>query len=674
MFSLMSHTSIESVDLSNNQFQIPSSLQPFFNHSKLKYFNGDNNNIFVDTELHSFAPLFQLSFISLSCCGNVGRLPKFLHHQHELQYVNLPNINLTDEFPSWLLENNTQLETLFLLNNSLSGHLKLPFHQSMKLLELDISNNFLDGHIPTEIGRYLPGLKFLNISRNSLVGGIPSSIGGMKLLEKLDLSNNRLSGIIPESLGVNCSFIIALILSNNSLQGQLFSSNFNLINLEQLQLASNNFTGVIPNGLANCSLLSTIDFGDNHFSGRIPQWLGNLSSLKEIIMLNNDIEGLIPMEFCELDKLEVLDLSMNNISGTLPPCFRPLRVNHVHLSRNSLRGSIPNSLCNSSFLVTLDFSYNQLSGNIPNCIGELLDLSYLVLGHNNLQGQIPNQFCQLNKLSLIDLSHNNLVGVIPLCLNVTVYDQVVRNSTLEPYNNKTQFGVTVPTDHGSIKLTTKSITYTYKGRILRFLSGIDLSANKLTGEIPHQMGNLDKIVLLNLSYNTLTGPIPSSFSNLSQIESLDLSYNNLSGGIPPRFVLLHFLAYFNVSYNNLSGKPPPRSAQFASDFDENGYWGNPLLCGEPLPKNCSKAIEPSSSNSTKEHRDDQEDGGFMDIESFFQTFGVSYIMVLLGIAAVLYINPYWRQAWLYFVERVITTCFYFFIDNLLPRQFRFYCI
>ncbi|OMO80765.1 hypothetical protein COLO4_23947 [Corchorus olitorius] len=672
---------MESIDLSNNQFQIPSSLKPFLNHSKLKHFNGDYNHIFADqTELHySLAPKFQLNSISLSCCGNGGALPKFLHHQHELQHVSLSNINLTGEFPSWLLENNTQLETLFLPNNSLSGHLSFPFHPSIKLYELDISRNFFDGHIPIEIGRYLPGLTFLNMSINSLDGGIPSSIGDIKFLAKLDLSNNRLSGIVPESLAMNCSSLTDLVLSNNHLQGHMFSSNFNLTKLVMLQLAGNNFTGQIPNSLANCSVLLKMDIGDNHISGRIPPWIGNLSSLEEIIMLNNHIEGPITKEFCQLQHLKLLDLSMNNISGTLPSCFRPEWINHLHLSKNRLRGSIPNSLCNSSQLVTLDLSENQFSGNIPECIGELSELGYLVLKHNKLEGEIPRQLCQL-ELSLIDLSQNNLSGVIPPCLNVTAREEVAADYSSygsDPYNDAYRemgFGLDTVSTDGSIVLTTKNISYSYRGRILRLLSGINLAFNKLTGNIPHEMGNLHTIIMLNLSHNNLSGAIPPSLSKLGKVESLDFSYNNLSGSIPPQFVELYSLAYFNVSYNNLSGKPPPRTAQFATDFDENSYWGNPLLCGEPLPKNCSKPIEPSSSNSTKVHGDDQEEGGFMDIESFFQTFAVSYIMVLLGIAAVLYINPYWRQAWFYFIESFITTCFYFVIDNLLPRRFRFFYI
>ncbi|KAK4853393.1 hypothetical protein QYF36_008533 [Acer negundo] len=132
----------------------------------------------------------------------------------------------------------------------------------------------------------------------------------------------------------------------------------------------------------------------------------------------------------------------------------------------------------------------------------------------------------------------------------------------------------------TIEFTTKSISYSYKGRILNYLSGIDLSFNKLTSEIPYQVGNLTGIHSLNLSHNELSGPIPLSFSYLRQIESLDLSYNYLNGKIPTQLVELYNLAVFSVAHNNLT-------------------------------------------------------------DIFYLSFTISYVTVLLVIAAVLCINPYW---------------------------------
>ncbi|KAK0593240.1 hypothetical protein LWI29_033371 [Acer saccharum] len=76
--------SIQKLRLTNNHFQIPLSLEPFFNLSKLKRFYGENNEIYAETNSHSSTPKFQLNTIMLSCCGDGGILPEFLHHQHGL--------------------------------------------------------------------------------------------------------------------------------------------------------------------------------------------------------------------------------------------------------------------------------------------------------------------------------------------------------------------------------------------------------------------------------------------------------------------------------------------------------------------------------------------------------------------------------------------------------------
>ncbi|KAK9218565.1 hypothetical protein WN943_007202 [Citrus x changshan-huyou] len=621
-------TSIEKLYLSNNHFRIPISLEPLFNHSRLKIFYADNNELNAEiTQSHSLtAPNFQLSRLSLSSSYGDGFIfPKFLYHQHDLEYADLSHIKMNGEFPTWLLENNTKLRQLSLVNDSLAGPFRLPIHSHKRLGMLDISNNNFRGHIPLEIGDILPSLHVFNISMNALDGSIPSSFGNMNFLRILDLSNNQLTGEIPEHLAVGCVNLESLVLSNNSLKGHMFSRNFNLANLMSLQLEGNHFIGEISQSLSKCSSLEGLFLNNNNLSGKIPRWLGDLTRLQYIIMPNNHLEGPIPVEFCQLDLLQILDISDNNISGSLPSCFHPLSIKQVHLSKNMLHGQLKRgTFFNCSSLVTLDLSYNRLNGSIPDWVDGLSQLSHLILGHNNLEGEVPVQLCELNQLQLLDLSNNNLHGPIPPCFdNTTLYESYSNNSSLDK-QFEISFSIEIPQRdvekqiHEKFVFTTKNIAYIYQGKVLSLLSGLDLSCNKLIGPIPPKIGNLTRIQTLNLSHNDLTGSIPSTFSNLKHVESLDLSNNKLNGKIPHQLVELKTLEVFSVAYNNLSGEIPEWEAQFAT-FNENSYEGNTFLCGLPLPICRSPAT--MSEASIGNERDDN----LIDTNSFFITFTTSKI-------------------------------------------------
>ncbi|GAB4857269.1 hypothetical protein Ancab_015177 [Ancistrocladus abbreviatus] len=109
--------------------------------------------------------------------------------------------------------------------------------------------------------------------------------------------------------------------------------------------------------------------------------------------------------------------------------------------------------------------------------------------------------------------------------------------------------------------------------------GIDLSCNKLTGEIPPEMGSLSEIHALNLSHNNLSGSIPVTFSNLRQLESLDLSYNHLNGNIPSQLTELNSLAVFSVAHNNLSGRTPGYKGSSAAIEPFSIF---ELICSAPM--------------------------------------------------------------------------------------------
>ncbi|KAM4082547.1 hypothetical protein ACJW30_11G183400 [Castanea mollissima] len=611
------------------------------------------------------ANLTTLHFLDLSYNHFNWNVQSQLSDLKSLEFLSLSNNEFLNPITFSSFSNLSSLKFLLSDNNKIAletnSHACVPTFQ-LRLFRLSkCSFNGFDTKPPTFL-QYQYDLREIDLSHDNLKGKFPTwLLENNTRLEVLILRNNSFTGsfLVPYHLHPN---IKEIDISSNCLQGPI-PTNFGLIfpNLEYLNMSNNAFQGSIPSSFGNLVSLWGLDLSTNHLSGTMPvHFTMGCYSLEILKLSNNNFNGQIfPTNF-NMTSLEYLYLNNNHFSGKIP--------NSISLMTslgNSLSGPIPSAFQNYSSLVTLDLRDNYLNGNIPDWIGSVSSLSILLLGANHLEGRIPTELCLLQKLNLLDLSYNKFLGPIPPCLSLSfgrtsspptwAYPTTPRwigfayeDPTIETF---------APVDwKQDVEFTTKSRTYSYKGDILNYMSGIDLSCNRLVGEIPPELGQINSIFrVMNLSHNNLTGQIPITFSNLKQMESLDLSYNNLNGKIPPQLTELTSLEVFSVAHNNFSGPLPDRKFQFGT-FDENSYEGNPLLCGPPLHKDCTKTGPQSI--MPVDHMEEKS-GSFMDISVFYISFVVAYIIVLLGIVTIVYINPYWRKAWFNLIEECIDTCYCF---------------
>ncbi|GFP96954.1 probable LRR receptor-like serine/threonine-protein kinase rfk1 [Phtheirospermum japonicum] len=88
------------------------------------------------------------------------------------------------------------------------------------------------------------------------------------------------------------------------------------------------------------------------------------------------------------------------------------------------------------------------------------------------------------------------------------------------------------------------------------LISVSVLVNRLSGEIPRELGNITSLTYLNLEANRFSGPIPPDIGNLIHLKSLILSSNQLTGRVPTSFSELINLNDFRISDNNLSGPIP----------------------------------------------------------------------------------------------------------------------
>jgi Leucine-rich repeat (LRR) protein len=209
---------------------------------------------------------------------------------------------------------------------------------------------------------------------------------------------------------------------------------------------------------------------------------------------------------------------------------------------------------------------------------DLPNLYYLDLSANKIHGQISNTIFYQESLEFLDLSENYINGIAE-------FDEFGSSTTLTfvdiSSNQLTEFP----------KFLKNQLQLEY----------LNLSNNKIHGQVPEWMWNTKSLVIFDLSNNLLTGfwqdpiflegyslQVLDLRSNLLQgslpippisTSNFYISNNSLIGNIPELFCNLSSLLVIDLANNSLSGSLPRCSKNFGTsllvlDLGRNKFRGS----------------------------------------------------------------------------------------------------
>lgn len=373
-----------------------------------------------------------------------------------------------------------------------------------------------------------------------------------------------------------------------------------------------------------------LELSKNNFGGDIQEVLGRMTQVKYLLLSENSYTGgLFSSGILNLSNIARLDLSYNNLSGHLPIAFtRMLGLKHLFLASNQFSGNIPLEYGNFPQLQTLDLSYNMLSGPIPPTLGNLNSLLWLMLANNKLTGEIPPELGNCSSLLWLNFENNQISGKIPpelanigknttpIFLMNRIDDRITAGSgecsvlkrwipaKYPPFSfvftlltvKKCRslwdmllkgYGIFPVCAPGSNVRTNQVTGYVlllnnlFSGEIppeigkMQKLSMLQLGINKFDGTLPEEIAQIP-LVVFNITQNKISGEIPVALGSMNCLRNLDLSYNNFSGRFPASLNNVNDLTIFNISYNPYVKGLVPGTGQLAT-LENSSFLGDPLL-------------------------------------------------------------------------------------------------
>ncbi|KAG7572639.1 Leucine-rich repeat [Arabidopsis suecica] len=396
--------------------------------------------------------------------------------------------------------------------------------------------------------------------------GVTCSSGGVTSIE---LNGLGLRGNFSFPVIVGLRMLQNLSISNNQFAGTL-SNIGSFKSLKYLDVSGNLFRGSLPSGIVNLRNLEFVNLsGNNILGGVIPSGFGSLEKLKYLDLQGNSFSGEVMSLFSQLNSVEYVDISRNNFSGSLDLGLAKSSfvssIRYLNVSGNSLVGELfaHDGIPFFDSLEVFDASSNQLSGSVP-VFSFVVSLKILRLQDNQLSASLPPGLLQESStiLTELDLSLNQLEGPVGS----------ITSSTLEKLNlssNRLSGSLPLKVGHCAIIDLSNNKISGDLSRIQNWGDSVEiirLSSNSLTGTLPGQPSQFLRLTSLEVANNSLQGVLPFILGTYPELKEIDLSHNQLNGVLPSNLFISAKLTDLNLSNNNFSGSLPLQDASTAGNL------------------------------------------------------------------------------------------------------------
>ena len=466
---------------------------------------------------------------------------------------------------------------LRLARKGLNGTIPINMGTLSGLTNLDLRSNDLTGDIPAELG-WLFNLEEIRLSGNGFTGCIPVALEGVSIndLGSLDLlycSPPAPEGLSAGTLGESSVELSWFLISNVSwyrLEFRVFGDSEWIIDNPAIV---DHYHAVIDIGCGASYQFRVSAFGTGEryqlregSSESAPGYAGAWSEPSEVVSAAT--AACAPPIFDA--KSYGFSLPVDAALGTVVGI-----VNATDSADDTVTYAITAGNADGLFAINESTGRITLAGAIDGTDQENVTLTVEAKDGNGNAASMEVTI----KITVVDYTALCSYGlVIP---NPSMFPELVRDcaALLSILNTLAGTGsldwsANIPIENWEgIELSLQE-----NGR--RWVSGLALTDEELTGMVPAEIGQMVRLESLILNGNQLTGHVPSELGQLTQLEFLDLSRNQLIGNIPAEFGGLTSIRTLNLSQNQIDGEIPPILGQLSS-LEVLGLNANQL--GGPIP-------------------------------------------------------------------------------------------